>query len=70
MSDFTKFPWPGPVVSYVQSLFLPRIPIITGRGVPTAILAKGSVYLRLDGGVGSTMYVTQGAGVWNAVAGV
>ena len=46
--------------------------IVTGSGAPSVLLAlaKGSIYIRTDGGVGSTIYVTQGAGTWNAIAGV
>lgn len=43
---------------------------VTGTGVPTATLPKGSTFRRTDGGVGSTLYVTQGGGTWNAVSGV
>lgn len=41
-------------------------------GVPPVILAlpRGTLYLRTDGAVGSTLYVSQGGGTWNAVAGV
>jgi hypothetical protein len=46
-------------------------PIITsGAGVPGATQPKGSMYLRTGGGVGTTLYVSQGGGTWNAVAGV
>jgi len=41
-----------------------------GTGVPVAVQPKGSIWTRTDGGVGSTLYVSQGAGTWNAVAGV
>lgn len=44
--------------------------ILTGAGVPSATVPQGSVYLRTAGSVGATLYVTQGGGVWNAVAGV
>jgi hypothetical protein len=44
--------------------------ITTGAGAPSATQPKGSIYMRTGGGVGSTLYVTQGGGVWNAVAGV
>jgi hypothetical protein len=46
--------------------------IVQGTGVPSVllVLAKGSLYLRNDGAVGSTLYVSQGGGTWNAVAGV
>lgn len=42
----------------------------TGAGVPAATQPKGSIYLRTGGAVGSTLYVSQGGGTWNAVAGV
>lgn len=42
----------------------------TGTGVPTATLPRGSLYSRSDGAVGSTLYVSQGGGTWNPVAGV
>lgn len=44
--------------------------ILTGSGVPASTKPKGSVYLRTGGAVGSTLYVSQGGGTWNAVAGV
>lgn len=46
-------------------------PSITGgNGAPTATKPIGSLYLRLDGGVGTHLYVSQGGGSWLAVAGV
>lgn len=42
----------------------------TGSGVPAATEPKGSFYSRTGGGVGTTFYVSQGGGTWNAVAGV
>jgi hypothetical protein len=46
-------------------------PTITfGSGAPASTQPKGSVYLRTGGGVGSTLYVSQGGGTWNPVAGV
>ena len=44
--------------------------ISTGLGVPTANSPRASIFLRTDGGVGSTVYVSQGVGVWNAIGGV
>jgi hypothetical protein len=41
-----------------------------GSGAPTANQPKGSVYTRTDGAVGSTLYISQGGGTWNATAGV
>lgn len=42
--------------------------ITTGAGVPATTVTKGSIYLRTGGAVGSTLYVSQGGGTWNAVA--
>jgi hypothetical protein len=42
----------------------------SGTGAPTYTASRGSMFSRTDGGVGSTLYVSQGSGVWNAVAGV
>jgi hypothetical protein len=44
--------------------------IVSGSGVPSAAFPKGSVYLNLTGGVGTHLYVSNGGGTWNAVAGV
>ena len=46
--------------------------IVQGTGVPPVILTlpRGTFYLRTDGAVGSTVYVSQGGGTWNAIAGV
>jgi hypothetical protein len=44
--------------------------IRSGTGAATGTQPKGSLWLRTDGAAGSTLYVTQGAGVWAAVAGV
>jgi hypothetical protein len=44
--------------------------IRAGTGAATGTQPKGSIWLRTDGAAGSTLYVTQGAGVWAAVAGV
>lgn len=41
-----------------------------GTGVPVSTKPRGSLYSRGDGAVGSTLYVSQGGGTWNAVAGV
>lgn len=41
-----------------------------GNGAPATTTPRGSMYSRLDGGVGTTLYVSQGGGTWNAVAGV
>ncbi len=42
----------------------------SGSGVPSSTQPKGSLYSRTGGAVGSTLYVSQGGGVWNPVAGV
>ena len=42
--------------------------ITTGAGVPAATTPRGSIYMRTGGGVGTTLYVSQGGGTWNAVA--
>jgi len=44
--------------------------ISSGSGAPVSTEPKGSIYMRTGGGVGTTLYATQGGGVWNAVAGV
>lgn len=46
--------------------------IVQNTGVPPVILTlpRGTLYLRTDGAVGSTVYVSQGGGTWNAIAGV
>jgi hypothetical protein len=44
--------------------------IRAGPGAATGTQPKGSLWLRTDGAAGSTLYVTQGAGTWAAVAGV
>ncbi len=42
----------------------------SGSGAPLSTQPKGSGYMRKDGGVGTTVYVSQGGGVWNAIPGV
>lgn len=44
--------------------------LTTGSAAPSSTQPKGSIYLRSNGGVGSTLYVSQGGGIWNAVAAV
>lgn len=41
-----------------------------GPGAPSSTQPVGSMYSRTDGGAGSTLYVSRGAGTWVAVAGV
>jgi hypothetical protein len=42
----------------------------SGTGAPAATAQIGSLYSRVDGAVGSTLYVSRGGGTWAAVAGV
>jgi hypothetical protein len=42
----------------------------SGTGVPAFTAPRGSMFSRTDGTVGATLYVSQGAGTWNAVAAV
>lgn len=42
----------------------------SGTGAPGTTQPKGSIFSRTDGGVGTTLYVSQGGGTWNPVAGV
>jgi hypothetical protein len=42
----------------------------TGSGVPSSTQPVGSLYSRVGGAVGATLYVSRGAGTWAAVAGV
>jgi hypothetical protein len=42
----------------------------SGSGAPGATKPVGSLYSRVGGAVGATLYVSRGAGVWAAVAGV
>lgn len=42
----------------------------SGTGAASGTQPKGSIWLRTDGGVGTTLYVSQGGGTWNAVAAV
>lgn len=44
--------------------------IFSGAGAPTFASAKGSAYVRTDGGVGTTWYFCAGGTTWNALAGV
>ena len=62
----------GQVTAY--NGFAPMSPtgpnIRSGTGAASGTQPKGSLWMRTDGAVGSTLYVSQGAGTWNAVAGV
>jgi hypothetical protein len=42
----------------------------TGTAAPTATTPIGSLYSRVGGAVGATLYVSRGSGTWAAVAGV
>jgi hypothetical protein len=42
----------------------------SGVGAPASTQPVGSMFSRTDGAVGTTLYVSRGAGTWNAVAGV
>lgn len=42
----------------------------SGFGAPAATQPLGSIYSRRDGAVGTTLYVSRGAGTWLPVAGV
>ena len=42
----------------------------TGSGAPAATAPVGSLYSRVGGAVGATLYVSRGGGTWAAVAGV
>jgi hypothetical protein len=42
----------------------------TGSAVPSTNMPVGSIYSRVGGAVGATLYVSRGGGTWAAVAGV
>jgi hypothetical protein len=42
----------------------------SGMGAPTSVCPLSSIYSRADGDVGSTIYISRGAGAWIALAGV
>jgi hypothetical protein len=45
--------------------------LLSGTGVPSVSgIPTGSIFIRTDGAAGSRIYVYQGAGVWNPMAGV
>ncbi|HZO92359.1 MAG TPA: hypothetical protein VFB22_01200 [Candidatus Baltobacteraceae bacterium] len=50
--------------------FTNGVAFYSNAGAPACTAPKGSLYLRSDGAVGSTLYVSQGGGTWNASAGV
>jgi hypothetical protein len=41
-----------------------------GKAAPTAIEPVGSLYSRIGGAIGSTLYVSRGSGTWAPVSGV
>ena len=42
----------------------------SGTLAPTTVCAVGSLYSRVGGVIGATLYVSRGAGLWLAVPGV
>jgi hypothetical protein len=62
----------GQVTAYNGfALMSPTGPNIrSGTGAASGTQPKGSLWMRTDGAVGSTLYVSQGGGTWNAIAGV
>ena len=44
--------------------------ITTGTAAPTSTQPISSLYLRVGGALGATLYVSRGAGTWAAVSGV
>jgi hypothetical protein len=42
----------------------------TGTAAPSSTQPVGSLYSRVGGAVGATLYVSRGGGTWNVVAGV
>jgi hypothetical protein len=50
--------------------FPQQVTIETGLPIPSAARPVGSIYIRKDGGIGTTLYISRGAGTWRAVAGV
>lgn len=44
--------------------------INAGLGVPSGTQPPGSIWIRSDGAAGARIYISQGGGIWNAVAGV
>jgi hypothetical protein len=62
------------VQAEVGSRFLPLptggVTWVAGVGAPIHVTARGSLFSQVDGGVGSTLWVSQGGGSWLAVSGV
>lgn len=44
--------------------------LLSGNGAPTSTQPSGSIWIRTDGGLNNRIYVSQGGGSWNAIAGV
>lgn len=44
--------------------------VTAGTTIPTAVMPAGSIYLHTGGASGQRLYVSNGDGTWNAVAGV
>lgn len=44
--------------------------LLYGNGAPTSTQPSGSIWIRTDGGLNNRIYVSQGGGSWNAIAGV
>jgi hypothetical protein len=42
------------------------VKVYNGYGVPTIAAGVGSLYLRLDGGANTTLYVKEATGTWTA----
>jgi hypothetical protein len=62
---------PGQVVGTVIRANSPTGPTFTGgAGAPSSTQPVGSIYSNVSGAVGARLYVSAGAGSWNAVAGV
>ncbi len=59
----------GTTLAIGTSLTVGGLSILTGSGAPTAIAAKGSLYLNTAGsGTGNRLYVnSSGTGAWKAV---
>lgn len=66
-----SLPWRNLIISLFRRTGAPPGPTWTsGTVAPTATAPVGSLYSRLGGAVGATLYVSRGAGAWLAVAGV
>ena len=52
-------------ISVRNGFYIQNTAILTGTGVPTVTAPSGSIFLRTDGGAGTTLYVREGA-TWTA----